>query len=116
MHRLSGLRHLLLPALGFLHTVANESDQQSRCAADCKHRPPSVARSDGVVGNGREKDAEVVTRMHQPRAHLSALLGPFLGDERAAHCPLAADADTRQQPESGQLPDTRGHYAEKSKK
>ena len=37
-------------------------------------------------------------------AHAPAIFGPRFGDERAAHRPLSADPDARQQPERGKLP------------
>jgi hypothetical protein len=46
--------------------------------------------------------------MHIPGAVLPAVFRPFFGDERAAHRPLAADADSGEQTEDGELPDV-GH-------
>ena len=107
------LPHSFLPTLRLFHAVANERHEQRRYASDCEHRAPTIARANRVVGNGCQKDTEVITRVHQSGAHLSSLFRPFLGDEGAAHRPLAANAHAGQQPEDCQLPDTGSDCAKK---
>ncbi len=66
-------------------------------------RQPYVL-SHKVIGERREKESEVIAGMHQARAHFAAALGPLLGDECAAHGPLAADPDAGEQAANGHLP------------
>src|SRR6185503_10376572 len=111
-------RPLLLdsPTLGLSNAIADERNHQRRRAADRKHRAPAVARSHEIVHERREKDAEVISSVHQTRAHFSSIFRPLFGDEGSAHGPLATDADARQQSEYSQLPDARRHGAQKSER
>ena len=61
--------------------------------------------ADEVIRERRKKKAEVVAGVHQARTHLAPLFRPLFGDERAAHGPLATDADAGQQTADGYLPD-----------
>src|SRR6266704_5488996 len=59
------------------------------------------------------KNSHVISRVHVPRARAPSVFRPLFGDERAAHGPLAADADTREQAQNGKLPDIHDQGAEK---
>ena len=54
--------------------------------------------------------------MHQAGAHSPSILRPLLGDERAAHRPLAADADAGEHTKERELPDARRDGAEAGKR
>ncbi len=97
--------HAALPGCGLVHAVANEGHEQCRRAADHEHPAPPVLRADEIVRERGEEEAEVVAGVHVARALLAAILRPFFGDERAAHGPLAADADAGQNAERRKLPD-----------
>src|SRR5437868_726389 len=76
-------------------------------------RAAAVPRADERVGKGRQKKPEVVARVHVAGALGTPIFGPLLCDEGSAHGPLAADADAGEETEERQLPDARGHGAEK---
>src|SRR6266481_5378608 len=75
---------LVRPTAWFVHAVANESNEQSGETSQHKHGTPAIRVANKIVGEGRQKKAEIVAGMHEPRAHLPAFLGPFLRDECAA--------------------------------
>src|SRR5436190_526144 len=77
-------------------------------AAEREHPAPAEVRADEIIRERREEESEVVAGVHVAGAHLAAILGPFLGDERAADRLLAADADAAQHAQRGELPDV-GH-------
>ena len=93
-----------LPALRFADTVKNQSNQNRGRAADHEHRPPTKVFAYEVICNRREKEAEIVARVHVGRARLTAILGPLLCDEGATHRPFAANSDSGEQPEDRNLP------------
>ncbi len=98
----------VLPRRRLAYAVPDERNQQGRRPADHEHPSPAVARPDHVVGDCCEEEAEVIAGVHVAAAGLAAILGPFFGDEGAAHRPFAADADSGQKAQRGELPDA-GH-------
>src|ERR1017187_6766324 len=70
--------------------------------------------SDAVISHRRQKEPDVVSRVHVASTLDAAVLGPLLGYESPAHSPFAANSDTRQQAQNCQLPDIHGESAEKS--
>src|SRR5712692_10124958 len=95
------------PARRLRDAVTHRHEQQRGQSADSEHDAPSIvseAAANRVVGNSREKDSDVITGMHVARAGSPSTFWPLFGDERAAHGPLAADADPGEQAKEGQLP------------
>ncbi len=56
---------------------------------------------------------DVVARVHVPRTRAAAAFRPFFRNKRAAHGPLAADSNSREQAKNCQLPDVADERAEK---
>jgi hypothetical protein len=83
-----------LPTTGFGDAITNECDEQRRCSADRKHGAPPVPGADEVIYNRCQKDAEVISGVHQRGAHLSPIFRPLFRDEGSTHRPLAADANS----------------------
>ncbi len=102
----------MLPTLRLAHPVADESYEERRRAADGEYGAPAEMRAHGVVDDSGEKGAEVVAGVHPGGTLLAARFGPLFGDEHAADGPLAADADSREEAESGELPDGHGGAAQ----
>ena len=69
-----------------------------------EHRAPTVMRADRIVERGRDEKSKVVARLQISGAHRAAVFGPRLRDIRSRHRPLAADADSREQPKRAELP------------
>ena len=100
--------HLVFPARGLMHVIANQADQQRRNAAQREHGSPSVMAADENIRDAGKKKSDVVARVHQSRAHGAPLLGPIFGNERSSNRPFAANPDARHESKHRKAPDARG--------
>ena len=105
----------LLPGRRLAHAAPDPAHEQRGRTTQNEHPSPPEAGADEVIGERREKEPEIVARVHVPRAHLPAVFGPFLGDERASYRLFAADTDPAQHAQNGELPDVGDQAAKKRK-
>src|SRR5258708_26144141 len=95
---------LVCPAAWFLHAVTDESNEEGGDASEHKHGTPAISVANKIVGERRQNKAEIVSGMHESRAHFPEFLRPLLRDEWARHGPLAADTIALQLTEDRQHP------------
>src|SRR6267142_1702215 len=86
----------LLPHFRFFHSEADEKPQQGRQPSDEKHGTPSPAGKDEVETNRREKIAEGVSLLQQPREKPAQPGRNLFHSKRCAYAPLSAHADAEQ--------------------
>ena len=95
---------LLHPARGLRYAVADPGKQKGGQASEGKHGAPAEMTSDTVVGERGEEEPEVVAGVHETGAGDAPIFGPLFRDKSAAHRPFAADPDSCQKAQNGELP------------
>src|SRR5260370_1363259 len=98
------LLDLVFPASGFAHVFAYPGDENRRNAAHRKHVAPTKTAANKIIGDSCQEESNVVTGVHQGRAHGTAFFRPVLGDKRRPNSPLSADSNASQEANNRQSP------------
>src|SRR6202790_961813 len=91
-----------------MNVFGDEAAQQRRSARQREATSPSIVAADKEIGDRGKEKTEIVTRVHQRRAHRAALLGPVFGNQGSPHRPFSANSHTSHESKNRQAPYTRG--------